>query len=67
MLLKELIPGCGKLELDSLEIVSSTIVLTVHATSPEAQCPVCHSLSSYEYSVYLYVWHFSRKPLFFTN
>ena len=53
MLLTELLPGGGQLELDSCELISSTIVLTVHTALLTAQCPSCHNLSSYVHSNYL--------------
>lgn len=53
MLLTELLPGAGQLELDSCELISSTIVLTVHATSLTAPCPACHNISSNIHSRYL--------------
>jgi transposase len=53
MVLTELLPGKGKLELDSCELISSKIVLAVHTTSLTAQCPACHTSSSYVHSSYL--------------
>ncbi len=57
MLLKKLLPGDEQLELDTLELGADALILTVHATTPEAQCPVCHHSSRHIHGVYL------RKPL----